>query len=40
VDLSDDIPGADDAAFEGSQLVGAQVIQELLGGHVIEEHGR
>jgi len=40
MDLADDVPSDDDADYEGSQLVGAQVIQDLLGGHVIEEHGR
>jgi len=34
---ADDEPSADDADFEGSHLIGAQVVQELLGGRVIEE---
>jgi hypothetical protein len=37
VTLADDVPSADDPDFEGSHLVGAQVVQQLLGGRVIEE---
>jgi hypothetical protein len=37
VTLADDEPSSDDADFEGSHLVGAQVVQQLLGGRVIEE---
>lgn len=37
IDLADDIPSSDDVDFEGSHLVGAQVVQQLLGGRVIEE---
>jgi hypothetical protein len=40
VNLPDDVPSADDLAYEGSELVGAQVVQDLLGGRVIEENGR
>ncbi|MFI7586232.1 DNA polymerase III subunit gamma and tau [Spongisporangium articulatum] len=34
---ADDTPSKDDADLEGSHLVGAQVVQQLLGGKVIEE---
>jgi hypothetical protein len=37
VTLADDVPSADDPDIEGSHLVGAQVVQQLLGGRVIEE---
>lgn len=37
VDLADDLPSSDDIDFEGSHMVGAQVVQQLLGGRVIEE---
>jgi hypothetical protein len=40
VALADDVPSADDADYEGSELVGAQVVQDLLGGRVIEDHGQ
>jgi hypothetical protein len=35
--LADDEPSSDDPDFEGTHLVGAQVVQQLLGGRVIEE---
>jgi DNA polymerase-3 subunit gamma/tau len=35
--LSDDVPSADDPDLEGSALVGAAVVERLLGGRVIEE---
>lgn len=35
--LADDVPSADDPNFEGSHLVGAQIVQQMLGGRVIEE---
>jgi hypothetical protein len=35
-----DDPTVEDVDYAGSQLVGAQVVQDLLGGRVIEEHGR
>jgi DNA polymerase-3 subunit gamma/tau len=34
----DDEPSMDDADIEGSHLVGAPVVEQLLGGRVIEEH--
>ncbi len=37
VTLADDEPSADDQDFEGSHLVGTQLVQDLLGGRVIEE---
>jgi len=37
VDLSGDEPSVDDADVEGSHLVGASVVEQLLGGRVIEE---
>jgi hypothetical protein len=37
VRLADDIPSADDVDLEGSGLVGASVVEQLLGGRVIEE---
>jgi DNA polymerase III subunit gamma/tau len=36
IDLADDLPSADDADFEGSPLVGTQVVEQLLGARVIE----
>jgi hypothetical protein len=33
----DDVPSKDDEDIEGSQLVGAPVVVQLLGGRVIEE---
>jgi DNA polymerase-3 subunit gamma/tau len=38
VRLADDEPSADDPDLEGSHLVGASVVEQLLGGRVIEEH--
>jgi DNA polymerase-3 subunit gamma/tau len=35
--LADDLPSADDADLAGSDLVGASVVEQLLGGRVIEE---
>jgi DNA polymerase-3 subunit gamma/tau len=35
--LADDVPSVDDIDLEGSGLVGASVIEQLLGGRVIEE---
>ena len=40
VRLADDIPSADDVDLEGSGLVGASVVEQLLGGRVIEERHR
>ena len=37
VRLSDDVPSADDVDLDGSGLVGASVVEQLLGGRVIEE---
>jgi hypothetical protein len=37
VTLADDEPSADDQDFEGSHLIGTQLVQDLLGGRVIEE---
>jgi DNA polymerase-3 subunit gamma/tau len=37
VRLADDVPSADDIDLEGSGLVGASVVEQLLGGRVIEE---
>jgi DNA polymerase III subunit gamma/tau len=37
VRLADDIPSADDVDLDGSGLVGASVVEQLLGGRVIEE---
>jgi hypothetical protein len=34
---ADDVPSHDDPDLEGSDLVGASVIEQLLGGRVIEE---
>jgi hypothetical protein len=31
------VPSSDDVDLDGSNLVGAQVVQQLLGGRVIEE---
>jgi DNA polymerase-3 subunit gamma/tau len=33
----DDEPSADDPDIEGSNLVGAAVVEQILGGRVIEE---
>jgi DNA polymerase-3 subunit gamma/tau len=35
--LGDDVPSVDDVDLEGSNLVGASVVEQLLGGRVIEE---
>jgi DNA polymerase-3 subunit gamma/tau len=35
--LADDVPSVDDVDLEGSNLVGASVVEQLLGGRVIEE---
>jgi DNA polymerase-3 subunit gamma/tau len=35
--LADDVPSVDDIDLEGSGLVGASVVEQLLGGRVIEE---
>jgi DNA polymerase-3 subunit gamma/tau len=35
--LADDVPSVDDVDLEGSGLVGASVVEQLLGGRVIEE---
>ena len=35
--LADDVPSADDVDLDGSGLVGASVVEQLLGGRVIEE---
>jgi DNA polymerase-3 subunit gamma/tau len=37
VRLADDVPSVDDIDLEGSGLVGASVVEQLLGGRVIEE---
>ena len=37
ISLDDDVPSADDPDIEGSHLVGARVVEQLLGGRVIEE---
>jgi hypothetical protein len=37
VNLADDVISPDDADLEGSNLVGAEVVQQLLGGRVIDE---
>jgi hypothetical protein len=37
VRLADDVPSVDDVDLEGSDLVGASVVEQLLGGRVIEE---
>jgi hypothetical protein len=37
VRLADDVPSVDDIDLEGSDLVGASVVEQLLGGRVIEE---
>jgi DNA polymerase-3 subunit gamma/tau len=34
---ADDVPSADDPDLEGSNLVGASVVEQLLGGRVIED---
>jgi DNA polymerase-3 subunit gamma/tau len=34
---ADDVPSDDDPDLEGSNLVGASVVEQLLGGRVIEE---
>jgi DNA polymerase-3 subunit gamma/tau len=35
--LADDVPSVDDIDLEGSGLVGASVVEQMLGGRVIEE---
>jgi DNA polymerase-3 subunit gamma/tau len=40
VDLTGDEPSHDDADIEGSDLVGARVVEQLLGGRVIEERSQ
>jgi DNA polymerase-3 subunit gamma/tau len=37
VSLAEDVPSRDDADLEGSSLVGAAVVEQVLGGRVIEE---
>ncbi len=37
VRLADDVPSVDDPDVEGSNLVGASVVEQLLGGRVIED---
>jgi len=37
VRLADDVPSVDDPDLEGSNLVGASVVEQLLGGRVIED---
>jgi len=37
VRLADDVPGPDDIDLDGSHLVGATVVEQLLGGRVIED---
>jgi hypothetical protein len=34
---ADDVPSDDDPDLEGSNLVGASVVEQLLGGRVIED---
>jgi hypothetical protein len=34
---ADDVPSDDDPDLEGSNLVGASVVEQLLGGRVIDE---
>ena len=34
---ADDVPSHDDPDLEGSNLVGATVVEQMLGGRVIEE---
>jgi hypothetical protein len=34
---ADDVPSHDDPDLEGSNLVGASVVEQLLGGRVIED---
>jgi hypothetical protein len=35
--VSGDVPSKDDENVEGSHLVGASVVEQLLGGRLIEE---
>jgi DNA polymerase-3 subunit gamma/tau len=37
VRLADDVPSVDDPDLEGADLVGASVVEQLLGGRVIED---
>jgi DNA polymerase-3 subunit gamma/tau len=37
VRLADDVPSVDDVDLEGANLVGASVVEQLLGGRVIED---
>ena len=37
VRLADDVPSVDDPDLEGANLVGASVVEQLLGGRVIED---